>query len=390
LKASLAFDFVDAATASLLWAGCRPVPDSNEVRRALDTGADLSRAAELALIQRVAPLLWRALGTVGVSAERGDEEWAVAVSRDAGRCKAQALLVLPQLGPRVLEPLADAGLTPLVWKGGALVGRYPEPGLRPMDDVDLVLPPAQLDAGVATLVKAGWEVIPTRRSAHHEVILKHRALPGLPLELHRALSTWRERSNWLTTLDLWRWRTQGTVYDAPAFVLPAEEEIVALAAHAAKPFHVFDRLIWAVDVAVVINNAVVVDGAELGDRRIDWERVATIADRARCRTALAVALAQAQRFGASSPAALREVPAHNAREAALEPVLSADWPVIDRTWGLRRRLRYALVDDWRQQVMLFAGQIIRYGPAKAPRQAIDLSTRGVRRWWRLRREPAHD
>ena len=352
------------------------------MRRALDAGADLDRAAELALTQRVAPLLWRALGTVGVADGRGEEGWAAAVSRDAGRCRAQALLVLPQLAPRALDPLAGAGLTPLVWKGGALVGRYPEAGLRPMDDVDLVLPPNQLDAGVAALVKVGWEVIPTRRSAHHEVILKHSALPGLPLELHRALSTWRERSNWLTTLDLWRWRTAGTVYDAPAFVLPPEEEIVALAAHAAKPFHVFDRLIWAVDIAVVI------DDAEVGDRPIDWERVASIADRARCRTALAVALTQAQRLGASSPAALREAPARNAREAALEPVLSAEWPVIERTWGLRRRLRYALVDDWRQQLTLFAGQIIRYGPAAVPRQAVDLSARGVRRWWRLRREPS--
>jgi hypothetical protein len=380
-KAIVSIQTVDAATASLLWAACRPVPDAEGVRQALDAGADLARASQLALSQRVAPLLFRALhdtDEVNLS-----EDWAVALSRDASRCKAHAFLVLPQVAERALSPLAAAGLTPLVFKGGALAARYPDTGLRPMDDVDLVLPPEQLDAGVSILERAGWSVVPVRRGTHHEVILTHPALPGLPVEMHRALATWRERSNWLSTGDLWQWRTPGTVFGEAAFVLPVEEELVALAAHAAKPFHVFDRLLWAVDISVVIG------AADSGTNSVDWERVARIADRARCRTALAVGLSQAQRLGASSPAALRTPPARNARERALEPVLSADWPVIPRTWSVLTRLRYALVDDWRQRVTLLAGQILRYGPADAPRNAVDLSTRGVRRWWRLRREAAH-
>jgi hypothetical protein len=382
-KAIVSIESVDAATASLLWAACRPVPDAEGVRQALDAGADLSSASQLALSQRVAPLLWRALQETGAVDAKVNEDWTVAVSRDASRCKAHAFLVLPQVAERALAPLAAAGFTPLVFKGGALVARYPEAGLRPMDDVDLVLPPEQLDDGVSTLERAGWSVVPVRRGTHHEVILTHPALPGLPVEMHRALATWRERSNWLSTGDLWHWRTPGMVFGEPAFVLPVEEEIVALAAHAAKPFHVFDRLLWAVDIAVVIG------AAESGTKPVDWERVARIADRARCRTALAVGLSQAQRLGASSPAALRTAPARNARERALEPVLSAEWPVIPRTWSVLTRLRYALVDDWRQRVTLLAGQILRYGPADAPRNAVDLSRRGVRRWWRLRREAAH-
>ncbi|MBV9412265.1 MAG: nucleotidyltransferase family protein [Acidimicrobiia bacterium] len=351
----------------------------------MDAGPDLPLAAQLALSQRVAPLLWRSLRDAEVVRANADEDWAVALSRDASRCKAHAFLVLPQVAERALAPLKAAGLTPLVFKGGALVGRYPEAGLRPMDDVDLVLPPDQLDAGVTTLERVGWSVVPVRRGTHHEVILTHPALPGLPLEMHRALATWRERSNWLSTGDLWQWRTPGTVCGEPAFVLPVEEEIVALAAHAAKPFHVFSRLLWPVDIAVVIG------AAEAGAGSVDWERVARIADRARCRTALAVGLSQAERLGASSPAALRTPPARDARERALDPVLSAEWPVIPRTWSVLTRLRYALVDDWRQRVTLLAGQILRYGPADAPRNAVDLSRRGVRRWWRLRREAAnHD
>jgi hypothetical protein len=381
-RAVVSIETVDAATASLMWTACRPVPDAEGVRQALDAGADLPRASQLALSQRVAPLLWRALHESDAVEANLNEDWAVALSRDASRCKAHAFLVLPQVAERALAPLAAAGLTPLVFKGGALVARYPDAGLRPMDDVDLVLPPDQLDAGVSTLERVGWSVVPVRRGTHHEVILTHPALPGLPVELHRALATWRERSNWLSTGDLWQWRTPGIVFGEPAFVLPVEEEIVALAAHAAKPFHVFSRLLWPVDLTVVIG------AAESHSTPVDWDRVAGIADRARCRTALAVGLSQAQRLGASSPAALRTPPARDARERALEPVLSAEWPVIPRTWSVLTRLRYALVDDWRQRITLLAGQILRYGPADAPRNAVDLSTRGVRRWWRLRREAA--
>jgi hypothetical protein len=116
--------------------------------------------------------------------------------------------------------------------------------------------------------------------------------------------------------------------------------------------------------------------------------VGRLADQASCRTALAVALCQAKRLGADSPEELRRNPAERTRAGALDPVLSPDWPLVDRDGSLRRRLRYALVDDWRQRVTLFLGHIIRWGPAAAPRHAVQLGGHGLRRWWRLRREAA--
>jgi hypothetical protein len=349
------------------------------VRAAVDEGADLSLAAEVALTQRVSPLLWKALTDAGAVDGRQDETWATNLKKDAARCKAHALLVLPLVAPRALAPLADAGFVPLVFKGATLAARYPGPGMRPMDDVDLLLPPDQLDGGVAALEKAGWKVVPLQ-GGHHEVILTHEALPGLPLELHRALATWRERSNHLTSLDLWRWRADGRVLGERAFVLPLEEEIVALAAHAAKPFHVFDRLIWAVDVAVAIERA------QEDGRPVDWERVAKLTADTRCGTAMAVALTQAARLGASSPDSLRRCPAERTRARALVPVLSTEWPLLVRDGSMRRRLRYALVDDWQQRVTLLVGHVTRWGAASTPRHAVELSARGLRRWWRLRRE----
>ena len=371
---------MDSATAALVWAACRPVPDLDAVRVAIEGGADLTLVAHAAMEQRVSPLLWRALGEV--APDRCEEEWATTLRHDATRCRAHALMVLPQLGPLALAPLAEAGVAPLAFKGAALAERYPEPGLRPMDDADLILPPEQLDAGVAVLKDAGWRTVDVRARTHHEVVLTHPALPGLPVELHRALATWRERSNHLTTADLWRWRVESCIGDQPVFGLPREEEIVALAAHAAKPFHVFTRLIWTVDIAVVIADA------ERTQATIDWDRVARLADGARCRTGLAVALAQAHRLGAASPPEVRRGLAGDARARAIQPVLSAEWPLLERTWGMRARLRYALVDDWRQRVTLLLGQIIEAGPRDAPRNAVNIGTSGARRWWHLRKEAA--
>jgi hypothetical protein len=290
-------------------------------------------------------------------------------------------MVFPQLAPAALAPLADAGLNPLVYKGAALAARYPAPGTRPMDDVDMILPREAVPAGVAVLERAGWRTVPPRPgSHHHEVILVHDSLPGLPIELHRALADWRERSNHLTTLDLWRWGRPGELLGQPVLTLPPEEEIVTLAAHAAKPFHSFDRLVWAVDIAVAIG------AAEKAGNAIEWARVEELADRARARTALAVALNQAARLGAASPPDLRQPPALDARGQALLPVLSADWPVSDRGWSTRTRLRYALVDDWRQRLTLFAAQLLEGGPAMVPRNAVSIGGRGVNRWLLLRRQ----
>jgi len=374
---------VDTATASLLWLACRPAPDLDGVRDAVLAGASLERAAEIAVNQRVSPLLWRALRASETVPEGDGQAWMDRLKGDVSRCRAHALLVLPQLAPAALAPLADAGLTPLVYKGAALVARYPAPGTRPMDDVDLILPRTAVPAGVAVLERAGWRTVaPLPGSHHHEVILVHDSLPGLPIELHRALADWRERSNHLTTLDLWRWGRPGEVLGQPVLTLGPEEEIVTFAAHAAKPFHVFDRLIWAVDIAVAIG------AAEKAGTPIQWDRVEELASRARCRTALAVALSQAARLGASSPAGLRQCPAIDARGQALLPVLSAEWPLTKRDWSTRTRLRYALVDDWRQRLTLFAAQLLEGGPVAVPRNAVSIGARGVNRWLRLRRQAA--
>src|SRR5207244_5943433 len=130
----------------------------------------------------------------------------------------------------------------------------------------------------------GWlpHTPPDRRQ--FEVDVTHKSLPGLHIDLHRGLDSWRTRANRLTSDALWSARRPTTLYGAPAFVLPPEIELISLAAHAAKPYHVFDRLIWIVDLSIATQ-------ADL-----DWDLVASLAHDTHCRTALAVGLTLAARM----------------------------------------------------------------------------------------------
>jgi hypothetical protein len=248
-----------------------------------------------------------------------------------------------------------------------------------MDDVDLLLPPEQHAGALRVLADAGWQRRTVAGRRHHEVVLTHDAVPGLPLELHRALSTWIRRANRLSADELWQQRQSITVGGAPAYGFAPEDELVTLAAHAGKPFHIFDRLIWVTDLAVVVA------AADAAGQPLDWDRIAALTARARCGTAVGVALTLAARLGVESPRELRRLPAKGARLAALAPLLSPDWPVTRRDEGIRNRLRYALVDDARLRLALLAENVVGSGPADTARKAASTGVSLVRRWLQLRR-----
>jgi hypothetical protein len=349
-------------TADLLWAACRPVPSLDDVAAALAHGADLEAAADLAITQRVSPLLWAALKdahTIPVG-----EGWVTRLEQDAQRCRAQSRMLLPQIGPLALAPLAAAGVEPLVIKGAAIAPRYPDPALRPMDDVDVIVPDHQTDAALAALEGAGWTVYTPPQRRRFEIDVVHSALPGLHIDLHRGLDSWRTRANRLTTDALWSARQPAQLYGAAASVLPPELEVVYTAAHAAKPYHGFARLIWIVDLAVAT------------ERQLDWDRVAYLAHEAHCRTALAVALTLAARLGVDSPAQLRSL--ERGRAAALARVLSPDWPVTAGDRAARVRLRYALVDDRRTRATLLVSELFDKNVWDAPRRAAHVVRRRVK------------
>lgn len=353
---------VSDATARLLWAAARPALALDEVRAALANGADVDRASVVALGQHLGPLLHRALTAAGTTPPP-------ALVRDTARCHAQSRMVLPTVGEFVLAPLAAAGVQAVIIKGAALASRYPDPGLRPMDDIDLLAPPQQFEQARTVLLQAGWRLPAKQGLARHETTLTHPSVSGLAVDLHGAWATWRSRSNRLSTDALWTARREVPLFGSTAYVLPPEEELVMLTAHAAKPFHNFDRLIWIADLVVVAGNA-----------GFDWERAARLARDARCRVALAVGLTQAQRLGLESPDELRALDPRKQRQLA--PLLREDWPVVARTPLLRDRARYAVVDDARSAINVAIGEGLGSGVRAMPFRTLRVMKRGARRAWR--------
>ncbi|HZU80609.1 MAG TPA: nucleotidyltransferase family protein, partial [Acidimicrobiales bacterium] len=147
----------DGAVADLLWAVARPEPDPEEVRRAAAGVADVGRLLALAEQHGLGPLLHRALEHAGCSTVLGDQ--APFLSQLAEVRRFEGLLLVPRALAAAVTPLADAGLEPVVLKGPSLAARYPEPGLRTMEDIDLLLPEPQHRAAVAALGRAGWQVV---------------------------------------------------------------------------------------------------------------------------------------------------------------------------------------------------------------------------------------
>jgi hypothetical protein len=294
------------------------------------------------------------------------------------RCRAQAEIVFPLVGDAVFAPLHAAGIETLAIKGATLFDRYPAPGLRPMDDIDLLAPGPLFERSLAVLRDAGWRPVRRANARQHETVLVHDGVPGLAVEVHRVLQVWARRSSRLSAQELWHRRVATTIAGAPAWKLDAEDEIVLAATHMAKPFHVIRRMIWVLDLAVII------DAAARANRPIDWNLVQAKATAARARTAMATALTLAKNLGVDSPEALRTLPRSQARRAALGPALSEEWPLDIPSRRTMHRLGYALVDDWRLRVMLFIEAVTKPDWRGAVPRGARAAVQAARSWHELR------
>jgi hypothetical protein len=244
-----------------------------------------------------------------------------------------------------VRPLTDAGLEPVVFKGPAVAARYPEPGLRPMDDIDLLLPRRDHARALQMLVAAGWRVVRPGGPDHYDTVLAHDEVPSLVLELHYGLEGASQRVTSLHPESLWERRQPMACAGTPAFGLPLADELVVLAAHAGKPHHGFVRLAWIADLAMIVG-----DAAERGTP-VDWERVRAVATEARCLTVVAAALALAGRVGVEPPAGLFPVPTRAWRGAAMDRLLSVTWP-LNHLELPGYHLNYALTDAPAQRLKI--------------------------------------
>ena len=330
-------------TARLLWEACRPDPDPDSVRRSLAGGADVTLAVSAAEDHRISPLLWRALEAADALDALGAERVALKGTADAFAM--EALLLIPRAVDLAVSPLTAAGLEPVVFKGPAVAARYPRPGLRPMEDIDLLLPRRDHARALSALADAGWTVVRAAEGEQYDTVLGHAEVPSLVLELHFGLESASQRVTALDPVTLWARRQPAVVAGTPAFVLPQNEEIVVLAAHAGKPHHGFVRLVWIADLAMIVR-AAAGDGTP-----VDWERVRAVAASTHCVTVVGAALAMARRVGVDAPTGLFPLPTRGWRGAAMRQLLSVSWPLTHLELP-GYQLNYALTDNRAQRVKI--------------------------------------
>jgi hypothetical protein len=322
-------------TSRLLWEACRRDPDKGAVERALAEGADTDMAIAVAAEQGLEALLWRALSSAGACDSLGPQGMVLRAVADARRM--EALLLIPDAVARAVRPLTEAGLMPIVFKGPAVASRYPEPGLRPMGDIDLLLPATDHRRALEVLLGADWRIVRDGGTGHYDTVLLHDKVPSLALELHFGLEPSTEQVTSIDASALWERRVPASWAGSSAFGLSQADELVVLAAHAGKPFHGFTRLIWIADFAMIIG------AAAARDTPIDWDAVRATAERARCLTVVGAALAMARHAGVESPRDLFPMPKHGWRGQTLRQLLSVTWPMTTRELH-RFQLTYALTD----------------------------------------------
>jgi len=88
-----------------------------------------------------------------------------------------------------LRAVHDAGISTLLLKGIALSpAHYEDGGARPMEDIDVLVPPGDADRALSALTEAGWRRQPEKRDAVglRTIHAQHLLGPGgLNLDLHR-------------------------------------------------------------------------------------------------------------------------------------------------------------------------------------------------------------
>lgn len=211
------------------------------------------------------------------------------------------------LGRELLDGFARADVTAAPLKGWALLegphAVYADPGLRPMDDLDVMVPREEVAAARHVLEGQGFRLVsgaPEARLAGGHELAFHRPVAGMHVfvELHWA---WAGRESLLRSLAL-----PGAAFlellepahrvDAAAATARARAaHALFVAVHAAR--HAFCRWIWLVDLHRLLAAA---------DERT-WQLLAAQAHTLRARRPLWIALEQAHELlGTPVPAGLLE------------------------------------------------------------------------------------
>ena len=177
-----------------------------------------------------------------------------------------------------LGELAEAGIQTMLLKGIALsVEHYGDTGVRPMEDIDVLVPARDFEPAVGVLIRAGWLSDSSTQTSGlrtvHAEHLQHR--DGHALDLHRyALAQVADdEAFWTAAVEI-------ELLGVPTRALCPADQLLHVAVHGAR-WNVVPPARWLAD-AVTIERS-----ARVG---LDWDRVVAEASRRRVTVTLADAL----------------------------------------------------------------------------------------------------
>jgi Uncharacterised nucleotidyltransferase len=233
-----------------------------------------------------------------------------------------------------ISVLEGAGIDTLVTKGASLaLLSYGDVGVRPMDDVDLLVPLGRTMEAIEVLSAAGWKPDHENPSAWTQV---HHSLgfagpEGGEVDLHW-FSLWQPANDaglWHASVPL---ELAGAATRAPS---PADQ--LLLACVHGTPWSPLPPFRWIADAVTVISSAA---------DQLDWGRLVGEAERRRVTVATAAALGYlSEEFGAAVPpavlAGLGAAPATRHERAAFRAACRPDSPLrtLRMAWDRYRRLR---------------------------------------------------
>lgn len=158
-----------------------------QMRKEVPWGRLPSAAAGLGL----APLLYRNLNRHPFR-ERVPRAALAALGRNAHGSACQMGIQLDALDA-ILDEVSRDGITPVLLKGAALaLSLYEQPALRPMQDLDILVAPGEVEATVAALGRAGFRAVAASRTpafyaAHHHTVPMIGRSGRVIVEIHRGL-----------------------------------------------------------------------------------------------------------------------------------------------------------------------------------------------------------
>lgn len=264
--------------------------------------------------QRLLPLVYRNLQRLGA----GDPE--LPRLRGLYRHTWYRNQLLFRTAGEVVARLREAGIDTLALKGIALsLLHYRDAGLRPMDDFDLLVRPAQAGEAIGLLEGDGWqplEVVPSCLEVKH-------AHPFIDDDGRRIDLHWNALWEAAPDDDLWAAAVPLEVHGATTLALDPTDQLLHVCVHGVQ-WDPTPSIRWVADAVTVMRGG-----------SIDWERLVGRARARRLTLGLSVSLAY-----------LRDELAAPVPPGVVEELASASTPVHERlghrakAWngGLVRRL----------------------------------------------------